>query len=362
MNKNLFQQNLKNSLSSPNFCRFSVVIDYRNDPKASTGNFELIYRQVIPPAPAYLGLNLFLKGTQMMPKSGGGKKEKPKPEVKSKIERKASQLTLKSGLLSGELEKTPILSPRSLLIDFTDNNENNPLNAMRKNQVLGSLNRSNKENVMKNEKILSGRLHSYLALTRYPSKNIEMKDNPLSSRKASVKVPDSTRRHASCGPKLMSIVPTEEDKIEDTEMVANDQSKIKCVGNKCGPDIETNDSSNESTKSSPRKPSQETPRVASIRAKLKPVNNTLSKSARPVAQKEKPMSNSSEYRKYLSQSSLQLSRMPSKVPIHSNYYNSHFYAVGLSLRAWRSKYSRPKANGSTANNANKNDTLKAKNV
>lgn len=298
-----------------------------------------------------------------MPKNGAGKKEKPKPEIKSKIERKSSQLTLRSGLLSGEIEKTPILSPRSLLIDFTDNNENNPLNAMRKSQMFASLNKSNKENVVKNDKVLTGRLNSYLALTRYPSKNIEMKDNSLSSRKAAVKAPDSTRRHASCGPKLMSMAPAEENKIEDAEMVENDQSKIKCVGNKCGPDIETNDSSNESAKSSPRKPSQETPRVASIRVgKLKPVNNTLSKSARPMAPKEKPMTNSSEYRKYLSQSSLQLSRTPSKVPIHSNYYNSHFYAVGLSLRAWRSKYSRPKANAVATNTTNKNDSFKGKNV
>lgn len=344
-----------------NCYRLPVVIDYRNDPKASTGNFELIYRQVIPPAPAYLGLNLFLKGTQMIPKNGAGKKEKPKPEIKSKIERKASQLTLKSGLHSGEIEKTPILSPRSLLIDFTDNNENSPLNAMRKSQMFVSLNKSNKENVLKNDKVLSGRLHSYLPSTRYPSKNIELKDNPLSSRKPAVKAPDSTRRHASCGPKLMSMT-AEENKIEDAEMVENDQSKIKCVGNKFGPDIEITESSNESTKSSPRKPSQETPGVASNRAKLKPVNNTLSKSARPMAQKEKPMANSSEYRKYLSQSSLQLSRMPTKVPVHSNYYNSHFYAVGLSLRAWRSKYSRPKPNAATTNTTNKNDSLKGKNL
>lgn len=55
------------------------MIDYRNDPKSPTGQFELIYKQIIPPAPAYLGLNLFLKGHHMMPKAmagGGGKKDK----------------------------------------------------------------------------------------------------------------------------------------------------------------------------------------------------------------------------------------------------------------------------------------------
>ncbi|XP_073822757.1 tubulin tyrosine ligase-like 3A [Musca autumnalis] len=42
-----------------------VVIDRRNDFKADVGNFELIYRQVIPPTPAYMGLNLIVKGKQI---------------------------------------------------------------------------------------------------------------------------------------------------------------------------------------------------------------------------------------------------------------------------------------------------------
>lgn len=53
---------------------FSVVIDRRTDPKAELGNFELAYRQVVPPTPAYMGLNLFVKGKQVLQKAnhGGG--------------------------------------------------------------------------------------------------------------------------------------------------------------------------------------------------------------------------------------------------------------------------------------------------
>lgn len=51
---------------------FPVVIDRRNDPKADTGGFELIYKQNIPPSPAYMGLNLFLKGQQITQKTGNG--------------------------------------------------------------------------------------------------------------------------------------------------------------------------------------------------------------------------------------------------------------------------------------------------
>lgn len=340
-----------------------VVIDYRNDPKASTGNFEMIYRQVIPPAPAYLGLNLVLKGTQVMTKNGTGKKEKSKLEVKSKIDKKSSQLSVKLARdLNGDHEKTPILSPRSLLIDFNDGKENSSplvLSSARKNTLL-SLGKGNKENVLtqKSDKVLSGRLNSYLALTRYPSKRIEIKEKENLFKKSMGKTPESSRRHASCGPKLMSINAPEEKKIENPEVMEDDRSKIKCVGNKYGPEIEVNDSTMESAKSSPRK--QETPRVSSIRGKLKPVN-TLSKSAKTVtpSSRDKPLTNSNEYRKYLSQSSLQLNRMPSKMNIHNNYYNSHFYAVGMSLRAWRSKYNRSKTNAVTSTTTN-NSGLKGK--
>lgn len=39
-----------------------MVIDRKHDPRADTGLFELIYKQNIPPTPAYMGLNLYVKG------------------------------------------------------------------------------------------------------------------------------------------------------------------------------------------------------------------------------------------------------------------------------------------------------------
>uniref|UniRef100_A0A182QWW9 Tubulin glycylase 3A n=1 Tax=Anopheles farauti TaxID=69004 RepID=A0A182QWW9_9DIPT len=46
-----------------------VVIDRRSDSNAPTGSFELIYKQVIPKTPAYMGLNLQLRGHRITPKS-----------------------------------------------------------------------------------------------------------------------------------------------------------------------------------------------------------------------------------------------------------------------------------------------------
>lgn len=59
-----------------------MVVDRKNDAKADTGGFELIYKQQIPSSPpAYMGLNLFLKGQQITQKSvnnacGGVKRDK----------------------------------------------------------------------------------------------------------------------------------------------------------------------------------------------------------------------------------------------------------------------------------------------
>lgn len=316
----------------------------------------MIYRQVIPPAPAYLGLNLCLKGTPITSKSSGGsvggvKKEiKPKVEIKPKTERRNSQLIAKMPNQVVESEKTPILSPRSLLIDFNDLNNNT-------RKRIGSITKSNTENMLKGDKAIypATRMHSYLALARqHPPKHGDPKD-PLSSRRPIItKVPDSSRRHASCGPKLMSMTaPQDNGNPETVDAAENDRKNIKCVGNK----VEITDadkSATESNKSSPRKPPQDASSMTGIRTKLKPSTAAVSKSAKAIPYVKETLSataNSNDYRKLLTRSSLQLNRLPSSHPIQS--YNSHFYAVGLSLRAWRSKYHRMKENTATTPTINR---------
>lgn len=309
----------------------------------------MIFRQVIPPAPAYLGLNLFLKGTQVGQKNGGGKKEKPKFDFKPKYERRSSQLQVKNGQ-NGDIEKTPILSPRSLLIDFTDCNDNHSItNLTSARKRMCTLTRSDKENVLQNEKMISGRLNSYLALSRYQSKTKDIKDSKISQKNVS-RVADSSRRHASCGPKIVSVASTDDNKLEVRELTETDRNKIKCVGNKCGPEVDGIDTKIETNKMSPNKQSQENTRGTSMRTKLKPMN-TLSKSAKVTASnsKDKSATNPNEYRKYLAQSSIQLNKMPSS---QNNNHNSHFYAVGLSLRAWRSKQNKTDCSTSAPNNSN----------
>lgn len=44
------------------------MVDRRTDSAAETGYFEMIYKQVIPKVPAYMGLNLSLRGQRITPK------------------------------------------------------------------------------------------------------------------------------------------------------------------------------------------------------------------------------------------------------------------------------------------------------
>lgn len=328
------------------------MIDYRNDPKSSTGGFEMIYRQIIPPAPAYLGLNLFLKGTQVLPKNYGKKEKNKSNLIKMRNERRFSMhsnQTTKEQLnadVSGS-SNSILVSPRPFVIDFIECINNNgsatdlPASAPKYGQLksIGTLKKTS--DAIKDNQSPRSKINAHKEKVKYNDVAI--------NRKYAAKNVDSARRHASCGPRLTSVA-TDENQLADNELIKNNSNitfienkDLKCIGSKCGPDNVS------SATSSPRKPSNDTPRIEKEKSRLRPLNTFRSnahKSTNNSNEKTKTQidsrtpSHMREYRKYLAQSNLQLSKLPSKLPINDNYYNSHFFAVGLSLRAWRSKYNR----------------------
>lgn len=169
---------------------------------------------------------------------------------------------------------------------------------------------------------------------------------PSSGRETTSKCVDSSRRHASCGPRLMSVVgATNDDPIIDEN---NPKMEMKCIGSKCGTDKDMGniDLNNNQIIVSPHKTSLDTPRssVSHLRHRLRPLN-ALSKTNAAVSANGRTLlrtatvapTNYRDYRKYLTQNQHNL---PTRVSMNEHYYNSHFYAVGLSVRAWRSKYNR----------------------
>ncbi|CAG5056553.1 unnamed protein product [Parnassius apollo] len=73
-----------------------VVLDRRHNPDADTGTFELAYKQIIPKAPAYLGLSLCINGKRLLKKQKERKHE----------HRSVTTLALRS--LSGDTTEDPL--------------------------------------------------------------------------------------------------------------------------------------------------------------------------------------------------------------------------------------------------------------
>lgn len=239
-----------------------MVVDHRNDPKASTGKFEMIYRQNIPSAPAYLGLNLCLKGTQIAPKYKFNRKQKNKME---------NQKTCGSRRPSYPLEST-LVSPRPLIINFDEEIPNS-------------------------------------------------------------KTPKSTNVRTKIGEIIPLRVRGNEVQPKGTSLVGNHEVNLKCVGNKCASKTaETRKISSQRQKSyilrlRKRSASHSSKKIVDLN--IRDVNVGKLSVASPI--------NIKEYRKYLAENKFTSSKSASKCSFGEQ---NHFYAIGLSLRAWRSKYNR----------------------
>lgn len=331
-----------------------MVVDYRNDPKASTGGFELIYRQVIPPAPAYLGLNLFLKGTQILPKNGAGKREKSKDLLRLRNEMRP---------LMEYNHKDPtgpdILTPRPFIIDLIDciSSKNDVNRTPRKGSKMRALmptKRSNNLNPIGKENANSDSPRKWSSSLSRQYSTVAQID--MSRRRLMAKANELTRRNVSCGPRLPIAAPADDNVKSDTEINNNinsnpserkplESTELSCVGSKCSGDTETiMPVQPPSNGSSSHKQSLETPRLFPNKPKLKPLNivnsSNTNKCIQPTGTSNKSATkflsaNNREYRKYVNH--LQMSKLQPKSAVNDGYC-SHFFAVGLSLRAWRSKY------------------------
>lgn len=209
-----------------------MVIDRKNDPKADTGGFELIYRQNIPPSPAYMGLNLFLKGQQITQKSsggGGGRKDKlgsHKDENNNRNNLK--QIVARNVSSSAEVGATEKQRKVPVIMDLIDcldvKNTRRPLTSSR----------------MANGQAAAGPRNSSQIFLKSKNKvDVDYKEKNNSS----------SRRHHSCGPVVlrqntMSSVPVpvqrkeemggavEEPFIMPATVKQGDSHSLTCIGNK----------------------------------------------------------------------------------------------------------------------------------
>lgn len=328
------------------------MVDYKNDPKSSTGDFELIYKQNIPPAPAYLGLNLSVRGTQISPKSLIAKKDKSKDVFRSKTDLTTSHSNLHYSPLTEKTENGAVVNNTSqaLAMDLERSlNKDNVINAFNKTSYKLKTFKMDK---VPASKILANELSKYKAkrVANSQKTNSIIKNENIPNKCSTSINLDSSRRHKSCGPRLAPVsLQTKEHAEQDTETSNNDTSGrnelIECVGNKCGSDNQLENSAKFSAKidNSPR----------NIRVQLKPLSNGLRSMTSPYNPRK---SNDNNDNVKVTKKTAP-NREKNLIPLHINAitkktidaYNSQFFAVGLSLRAWQSKYNH------ILRNSNKNE-------
>ncbi len=308
----------------------------------STGGFELIYKQVIPPAPAYLGLNLFLKGTQILHHKGQKKDKHHKNEMLRNTNIKPPVVLQPNHTTNKEVMPT-VNASRTFIIDFTEC-EKSPerINRIPRKPRLPLF---KKNNYLTDSTQAKTKIHSS-ALQRTTGSKV------LNENSARGKQIDSARRHASCGPRLVSIQntageellsstnPNQLDAIESN----NNKKEFECIGNKCCveslPQLLTATDCNENTimkNCSPRKGSLENIHSNYKKQKMGLVKSKTSGSI-PLTKNGKLLSCiDKDYQKFVSKN-VNANKIQTRTV--NDEYCSHFFAVGLSLRAWRSKYNK----------------------
>ncbi|KAK6619234.1 hypothetical protein RUM44_003616 [Polyplax serrata] len=80
-----------------------VVIDRRDNKSASTGAFEMVYRQNCPPIPPYLGMSLCIKGKKAYRPNGDPRSDSRKSKGKSSSESLLYTCTKERSVVGGEI-------------------------------------------------------------------------------------------------------------------------------------------------------------------------------------------------------------------------------------------------------------------
>lgn len=294
---------------------------------------------MIPPAPAYLGLNLFLKGTQILHHKGSqSKKDRYKNEMLRNTNIKPPVVIHPHHATNKEVMPT-INASRTFIIDFTECDKSpERINRIPRKPKLPLF---KKPNYLIDTTPVKPKIHS--SVLRRTSGSKVLNDNSARGKQI-----DSARRHASCGPRLVSIQNTNAEEIPTTNTIQSDtnetnKKEFECVGNKCCVEslpqlLGTDCNDNSITKNcSPRKGSLENINSNNKKQKMGLIKSKTSGSI-PLTKNGKLISCiDKDYQKFVSKN---VNANKIQTNAVSDGYCSHFFAVGLSLRAWRSKYNK----------------------
>lgn len=288
-----------------------------------------------------MGLNLFLKGTQIVHHKGGqSKKDRYKNEMLRNTCIKPPIVLHPHHARNKEVMPT-INASRTFVIDFTECDKSpERINHQNRLPRKPKLPLFKKSNYLTDTNTSKTKINS--SVLRRTSGSKVLNENSARGKQ------DSARRHASCGPRLISIQNSNGEEAStnsiqpDTIESNNNKKDFECVGSKCcveslpqlGPDCNDNTIMKNC---SPRKGSLENINSNNKKPKMALVKSKTSGSI-PLTKNGKLLSCiDKDYQKFVSKNV-----NANKIQTRSvnDGYCSHFFAVGLSLRAWRSKYNK----------------------
>lgn len=226
-----------------------------------------------------------------------------------------------------------INASRTFIIDFTECDKSpERLNRIPRKPRLPLF---KKPNYLTDSTPSKPKIHS--SVMRRPSGSKTLNEN--SSRGKHI---DSARRHASCGPRLISIPNSNAELPASIQLDAiepnNNKKEFECVGNKCCvdsllPQLATDCNENGSPRNAG---SLENINLNNKKLKMGLVKSKTSGSI-PLTRTGKLSCIDKDYQKFVSKN-VNANKIQTR-PVNDGYC-SHFFAVGLSLRAWRSKYNK----------------------
>lgn len=321
------------------FMYFTVVIDRRANQAVDTGSFEMIYKQIIPPAPAYMGLNLFLKGQQLVSKPVS-KRDKYRDESKTP---RSSHVLQKS-------KQTPNQTTGPVIVDFME-----CLNMKTKNlpvvPSLGELRKLNGANMLKKSNpfptsniVRVNSNNKYLNIRSSITRTQNNKSWETGEKNTRA---EFVRRHASCKAKHNHGSTADDSLISLSEPDSKHaKTELKCIGSKCLDTLDWDNDNNNNINNISNSMNVSPPLSSRIHQLFK------SKSAPTISahlQSVRKLRNSNQfhhYRKTIPENhEVNINKCSpnenSATTSNSGKANgSHFSAVGLSVKAWRAKYNK----------------------
>ncbi|CAD7080163.1 unnamed protein product [Hermetia illucens] len=375
-----------------------VMIDRKLDVNADTGNFEMIYRQSLPPVPAYMGLNLFLKGKQILPKCSTVKKERlmgsvatyistchyrnatpsqpnpnlvPMPTYRPNFELDIDRTPIKKATVIDDLldNLLPIEAKRAL----TDGNlrpfgNKSPLisTLVQNGKLLRSATSPSIRSDIAMPVTALARPYTQNSLSSVSANLLEKKQGSRHTELRPTPIHPYSKRYFSCGPRIQVICSQPEEapcdikklQVRNSDPGTIDESKLFAQKLNNNQENQGNRLKDTLSKQNAVVDRLYKSKSAKVEQNLKNLSRKKGCTVTPTPSSSNSVRRNSCSRKQATGNGAdnvtKLSKLTPSKTIMDDYTSSPFYAVGMSLRAWKSRQNKSKKSSNQSANTTSN--------